>query len=116
MGQGSYQSHQWREMTKNNNWIKELLEEFGKLYQDYLAECDVYDGASLWSNERCQEILNQLSQQRQQIIEMVKGMKIGKKNWGRFDKELNHHRLGYNQALNDLIQQLENKEKYGINK
>ena len=36
--------------------IRELLEEFGKLYQDYLAECDAYDGASLWSKKRCLEI------------------------------------------------------------
>lgn len=39
---------------------KDLLEEFGGLYQDYLAECDAYDGASLWSNKRAKKILESI--------------------------------------------------------
>jgi len=40
--------------------LKNILVEFGKAYQDYLSECDVYDTPSVWSSKRTQKILTDL--------------------------------------------------------
>jgi hypothetical protein len=48
----------------NNNQMSELkniLERFGRLYQDYLSECAVYDNPSLWSSDGTKSCVEQLS-------------------------------------------------------
>lgn len=39
---------------------QDIIEELGKLYQDYLEECAVYDGASFWSSNRVNELADML--------------------------------------------------------
>lgn len=48
---------------------EEILINFAKVYNDYLAECDVYDGASLWGSERAKKCLDDLDTYTKQIIE-----------------------------------------------
>ncbi len=41
--------------------IKEILERFKLLYNQYLNECDVYDGANFYGNEKVQQCITDLT-------------------------------------------------------
>ena len=41
--------------------IKEILERFKLLYNQYLNECDVYDGANFYGNEKVKQCITDLT-------------------------------------------------------
>jgi len=87
---------------------REIIEELGKHYQDFLAECDAYDGASFWSNKRVSELAERLIL-KSELKKKVEGTKkkeaksldVGPINIPDIETQ------GYNQALEDIIKLLE---------
>jgi hypothetical protein len=77
---------------------REIIEELGKHYQDFLAECDAYDGASFWSNKRVSELAERLIL-KSELKKKVEGMKKTVATTGGTGIENN----AYNQALSDII-------------
>ena len=100
-----------KELTK-----QKIIEELGKHYQDFLAECDAYDGASFWSNKRVSELADKLIL-RQELKKKVEGMKmIDMIKYGSTGSKccqagLTENTKGYNQALKDIINLLEERKE-----